>query len=834
MTEHQVPGLAIAVTHRGWPVLVRGYGYADAARREKVQPTSRFRIASISKPITAVAILQFVERGLLRLDDKVFEVLDYEAAIAAAKDAFDPRLRDITIKHLLQHRGGWDRDQSFDPMFQSVRFAAQLGVDAPADQDAIIRAMLSQPLDFDPGARYAYSNFGYCLLGRVIETLTGEGYEAYVQRHVLAPLGIHSMQLGRTRRAGRAEGEVCYHHPDTAKSVFASDLDQLVPAPYGSWYLEAMDAHGGWIASAADLARFAAALDDPDCCPILSRASIETMHARPPGLAGHEEDGSEKAWYYSLGWGNRDVGDGKINHWHSGSLPGTSAILIRRHDGRNMVALLNAQVGASGAHLVGAVDQMLHAAADEVTDWPAEPVALNQKDDGYRGIWYMNQPSGDQYVYKYSGGLGTYCAKHRPFAVYRPEVQKTFFCYGGTTPSSHRELVHMVSYFDHTTKTVPRPTMLLNKQTSDAHDNPVISVDQEGYIWIFSTSHGRSRPSYIHRSKQPYEIDQFQLIPATRRDGDKRIPITNFSYMQAWHRPGTGFLCFFTRYGYPAQRTICFTSSADGVDWSPWQRLAAVDEGHYQVSALGRDRAGSMFNYHPAGKGLNWRTNVYYVETRDVGTTWHSVEGQLLQLPLTQGHNAALVHDYAAEGLNVYLKDLQYDEQDRPVLLYLTSRGYQSGPRNNPRTWTIARWTGVKWSIHEVTTSDNNYDCGELWIVAPDDWRIVGPTETGPQPYNPGGEIAMWSSRDQGATWTRTRQMTAGSARNHTYVRRPVNAHPDFFALWADGHGRQPSESCLYFSDRDGNVYQLPRVMDAETASPQPLASPQPGLFSDR
>ena len=475
-----------------------------------------------------------------------------------------------------------------------------------------------------------------------------------------------------------------------------------------------------------------------------------------------------------------------------------------------------------------AVWPLLCGAADEATAGPAAAVALNQKDDGYRGIWYMNQPSHDEYVYKYSGGLGTYCAKHRPFAVYRPEVRKTFFCYGGTTKRSHRELVHMVSYFDHETRTVPRPTILLNKQTNDAHDNPVISVDEKGYIWIFSTSHGRSRPSYIHRSQRPYDIDEFKLVPATRRDGELRLPITNFSYMQAWHRPGSGFLCFFTRYGDPAQRTICFMRSPDGIEWGSWQRLAAIDEGHYQVSAVGRHRAGSTLNYHPSGKGLNWRTNLYYIETRDFGLTWQTVDGQPLPLPLTRVSNAALVHDYASEALNVYLKDMRYDQHDRPVLLYITSQGYQSGPGNDPRTWRIARWTGSKWTIHDITTSDNNYDFGELWIVGPADWRLIAPTETGPQPYNPGGEIAMWASQDQGATWTQTGQMTADSGMNHTYVRQPVGAHPDFFALWADGHGRQPSESCLYFSDRDGRVFQLPRKFDGEVASPRQL-SPSSG-----
>jgi hypothetical protein len=455
-----------------------------------------------------------------------------------------------------------------------------------------------------------------------------------------------------------------------------------------------------------------------------------------------------------------------------------------------------------------------------------QDVTLNQKDDGYRGIWYMNQPSGDEYVYKYSGGLGTYCSSHQPFAVYCEEAHKTFFCYGGATKDSDQQLLEMVSYFDHKTKTVPRPTVLLDKKTSDAHDNPVISVDDEGRIWIFSTSHGTSRPSYIHRSRKPYDIDRLELVRPSREEEGKRVPVDNFSYMQAWHVRSRGFVCFFTRYGYPAARTSCFMTSPDGARWSGWQRLAAIEEGHYQISAAGRGRAGAAFNYHPNGKGVNWRTNLYYMETTDFGKTWRTADGRPLRPPLTEIDNPALVHDYRSKPLNVYLIDIQYDEQDRPVILYITSKGYESGPKNDPRTWTIAQWTGRQWEIRPAMTSDNNYDMGSLWFDADGAWRIIAPTETGPQPYNPGGEVALWISRDRGATWRKEKQLTANSRRNHTYVRRPVNAHPDFFALWADGHGRQPSLSMLYFCDREGNVRVLPRQMDSATAAPELLRAP--------
>lgn len=451
-----------------------------------------------------------------------------------------------------------------------------------------------------------------------------------------------------------------------------------------------------------------------------------------------------------------------------------------------------------------------------------DSITLNAKADGYRGIWYMNQPSEDEYVYKYSGGLGTYCAKHKPFAIYSKQANKTFFCYGGATASNNRKLLHMVSFFDHDTNTVPKPTILLDKQTDDAHDNPVISIDGEGHIWIFSTSHGRARPSYIHRSKRAFDIEEFELISATRVTDDGRQPITNFSYMQVWHCDN-GFHAFFTRYDYPAARTLCFMHSDNGISWSRWQRLAAINEGHYQVSGLGTAKVGSMFNYHPAGKGLNWRTNLYFIETSDQGKTWQTVEGRNLNLPLEDTQNEALVVNYEEQGLNVYLKDLRFDREDRPVLLYVTSKGYQSGPANDPRTWRLARWTGKEWKLSSITTSDNNYDMGELWMLKADDWRVLGPTEQGPQPYNPGGEVAMWKSTDQGVTWSKMRQLTQASDRNHTYVRRALNSHADFVAIWADGHGRQPSESRLYFANVLGDVFQLPKNMASDHARPERL-----------
>lgn len=431
---------------------------------------------------------------------------------------------------------------------------------------------------------------------------------------------------------------------------------------------------------------------------------------------------------------------------------------------------------------------------------------VSVKDDGYRGIWYSNQKQNDEYVYKYSGGLGTYCSSHNPFAIYRPEVQKTFFCYGGTVKGK-TELLHMVSYYDHKTGLVPRPTIVMNKRTSDAHDNPVISMDKEGYIWIFSSSHGTARPSFLWKSVKPYDIEKFECVR-----------VTNFSYPQPWYLPERGFL--FLQTLYQNGRKLFFQTSPDGQSWSEPFLYAAIEMGHYQVSWCNGRKVACAFNYHPSPKGLNWRTNLYYMETPDFGRTWRNAQGQPLKLPLTEIQNPALVHDYASEDRRVYVQDLNFDSAGRPVILYTTSKGCESGPINDPRIWTTAAWNGRQWEIRGSIRSDNNYDMGSIYLEGDDLWRIIGPTETGPQAYNTGGEIALWISTDRGATWSKVKQMTFGSQYNHGYCRRPVNAHPDFYAIWADGHGRQPSESRLYFCDREGNVYLLPPQMTSDFARP--------------
>jgi N-acyl-D-amino-acid deacylase len=360
MGKWGIPGGAIAVVKDGRLVLARGYGYADADAKSPVAPNALFRIASVSKPITAVAVLQLAEQRRLDLDAKAFALLPGLTPPPGA--TVDARMDAITVRQLLSHLGGWDRTRSFDPMFRATQIAEALGTAPPAGAEAVIRYMRGQPLDFAPGERYVYSNFGYAVLGRIIEQASGQSYGAYVTESVLRPMGITRMRLGRSLLQDRAPGEVRYYDGSgLAPSVFPAGGQ--VPWPYGGFHLEAMDAHGGWIASAVDLAKFIAAVDGLATRPDLLRPeTVALMTARPPAVW----DGS--AFHYAAGWLVRPQ---QGNWWHDGSLPGTSALIVRTGTGLAWAVLFNARSMVAGSTFEQEVDPAVWQAVAQVATWPA-------------------------------------------------------------------------------------------------------------------------------------------------------------------------------------------------------------------------------------------------------------------------------------------------------------------------------------------------------------------------------------------------------------------------------------------------------------------------------
>ncbi len=363
LNKHDVTGASLAVVKNQRLVYARGFSFANKERKTAVQPSSLFRIASLSKPITAVAIMQFVEQGKISLDTPVVKVLKIQ-------NTKDKRWQKITIRNLLQHTGGWDSSVSFDPMFRPLTIAKQFRQTKPAPPDLIIRYMQERTLNFDPGTRYAYSNFGYCLLGRVLEQLSGTSYEKTVQNKLLKPLNIKQMRIGKTQQTSL--NEVTYYDRKNrkAKSVVGA-IGKVVPVPYGAWFLEAMDSHGGWIASATDLVRFAASLDNPQHSPILKPNSIASLFNVPEGKVGHEANGKVKNVYYGCGWSVRriDKQGQHINTWHTGALDGTSTLLVRRYDGLDWAVLFNNRANAAGKNLASLIDPLVHQAANKVKKW---------------------------------------------------------------------------------------------------------------------------------------------------------------------------------------------------------------------------------------------------------------------------------------------------------------------------------------------------------------------------------------------------------------------------------------------------------------------------------
>lgn len=367
LTKYNIPGGAIALAHNGRLVFARGYGFADQENHVPVQPDSLFRIASLSKLITAVAIMHLVEQGSLTLDESAFARLpDLQPPPGSQPDS---RLSSITIRNLLNHAGGWDDSSAgsnFDPMFNSPKITAALQVPAPASTENTIRYMRGQPLQFDPGARYAYSNFGYAVLGRIIERVTGMSYEQYVRANVLAPMGIADMRIGQTLSQGALPREVKYYSAGNAASVFP-DTPKTVPWPYGGWYMESMDSHGGWVASAIDYAKFVSAIDGRRGQRFLSPASVAAITARPATVA----DWNATSYWYGFGILVRPAGS-DANWWHAGSLDGTSTYQVRTYDGNQWVVFLNYRPASDSAqnNLFSDIDSGLWNAAGNVSAWP--------------------------------------------------------------------------------------------------------------------------------------------------------------------------------------------------------------------------------------------------------------------------------------------------------------------------------------------------------------------------------------------------------------------------------------------------------------------------------
>jgi len=324
MERHGIPGAALAVARNGKLVLARGYGWANVQTGEAAQPETLFGLASLSKPLTAVATLKLVEQGKLSLDDPVLDRLKDIQPPRGGQ--VDPRFRTVTIRQCLNHSGGWDRMVTGDPINWEPQICRMFRVRPPISASQLLSVILGMPLNFNPGTDAKYSNVGYILLGEVIARVTGQPYDRFVIENVLKPMGV--------TRAGL--------HGFDGKYILGEALrylaGTLIPLP--PMLLPMINAAGGWTASVVDLARFLTNLDGSRGKPILGDKLRQQMLEPPPRPLQPRPNGT----WFGLGWDSVLRTDKTVSYFKDGSYQGIRTFMKRLPTGVNWVLLYNASM----------------------------------------------------------------------------------------------------------------------------------------------------------------------------------------------------------------------------------------------------------------------------------------------------------------------------------------------------------------------------------------------------------------------------------------------------------------------------------------------------------
>ncbi len=354
INRFDIVGASVAIAKEGRLVYSKGFGLSDKEVSDSMGPKNLFRIASVSKLITGVAIMKLIEDEKLSINQQVFGpngILNDSAYLRYE----DKRYEEITIHHLLNHTAGWNGKKG-DPVFNSLYVAHLMDVEPPATMPVIIEYVLSDKLDYTPGKKYSYSNLGYCILGEVIEKVTGMEYEDYVQFAILHPLGIYDIHIGKSFYDERFPNEVRYYDLTREFLVWSyNGSHDLVPPEYGGNNIELLGAAGGWIASAPELAKLMVAIDGFDSRPdILSKTTIEYM----TNAKRRTED--------LIGWKGSD---GYGTWWRTGTLTGTTALIMRHQNEVNWVVLFNTTTNKR-KRIHNELSRSMFTALRQVDKWP--------------------------------------------------------------------------------------------------------------------------------------------------------------------------------------------------------------------------------------------------------------------------------------------------------------------------------------------------------------------------------------------------------------------------------------------------------------------------------
>ncbi len=346
------PGGAVAVVKDGRLVCSRTYGYADSAAKRIPTQTDKWRIGSLSKPLTALGIMKLVQNGQLTLDELAAPRLGVVPVLPGKTQ--DPRFANITNRHLLNHAAGWNPNRNVDDSVFAYVYSA-----VTVDPVQLSRVGRGVPLLNDPGTVYGYSNYAYLLLGRIIEQVTGQSYQAWMQANILTPIGASGMKFGVTPIAQRDPLEVVsYDRRAPITGFYGVGIWPNVGAAQ-----EYAEASGQWIGSSVDLARVLAALDGNTTRPdLLSAPTLATMWSRSTVLF----PGS--GYYYSLGWENHAVAGGFARE-HVGGQDGGDAWFSLFPNGAGVAVQFNLTRGQGNGG--STAEAAIRTAFGSITTWPA-------------------------------------------------------------------------------------------------------------------------------------------------------------------------------------------------------------------------------------------------------------------------------------------------------------------------------------------------------------------------------------------------------------------------------------------------------------------------------
>lgn len=353
MRKWELTGASLAIMKDGNLIYAKGYGWADREDGEPMEVRHILRIASLSKLVTATAVMKLWEQGRLRLTDRVFGpdgILNEERF----RRYTDKRLEQVTVEQLLRHRGGFSV-RAGDPMFDWRLVERVLGRRPPYDMNDYVEYATRSGLGYRPGARTYYSNLGYVVLSKVIERVSGVPYERYVQDSILAAAGCYDMHIGRSRHGDKFPNEVRYYETKEAEDVPACDgSGELVPKSNGGNDIQGLSGAGGWVASPTELLRFVAAIDGSPSRPdILKPATVRMMTREVKGEL-------------PIGWMHTRP-DGTWSR--TGTMAGTNALLRKQSNGYVWVFVTNTS-SWKGSRFHNQIGSMLRQAFGKVTEWP--------------------------------------------------------------------------------------------------------------------------------------------------------------------------------------------------------------------------------------------------------------------------------------------------------------------------------------------------------------------------------------------------------------------------------------------------------------------------------